>query len=119
MHITGWRIDCYLKGGRVTPQEGKEGTISGSIGVRCLPGGKMMRPQKPNHVSPFLEATSLPSSGDAQSSSEDGIRIRPALLSRPTDNGKDHCVYPGLNYQGGDLPDSQVHIKPRQWKSAN
>ena len=39
VYITGWRINCYLKSDRVTPER-KEGATSGSIGVRCLTGGK-------------------------------------------------------------------------------
>jgi len=54
-----------------------------------------------------LLATSLPSSGSASSDQAD-VKFRPALIARPTNNRKDYCTYPGLNYQGGDLPDSQV-----------
>ena len=34
-------------------------------------------------------------------------RFTPQIITAPTDNRKDHCRYPGMNYQGGDLPDSK------------
>ena len=39
VHVTGWRVNCYLKSDRVTPER-KEGATAGSIGVRCMSGGK-------------------------------------------------------------------------------
>ncbi len=37
--IDGWRVNCYLKSGEsATPRKMEEAT-SGSVGLRCLPGG--------------------------------------------------------------------------------
>ncbi len=33
--------------------------------------------------------------------------MRPQIITAPTNNRKDHCTYPGRNYQGGDLTTSQ------------
>ncbi len=37
-HVDGWRVNCYLKGEKVT-QRKMEGAVSGSVGVRCRSGG--------------------------------------------------------------------------------
>jgi hypothetical protein len=39
--IKDWKVNCYLKSDRVTPEE-KEGALAGSIGVRCLSGGELL-----------------------------------------------------------------------------
>ncbi len=56
-----------------------------------------------------MTATSLPSVGETPRSAAVDINFKPAILVRPTNNRKDHCTYPGLNYHKGDLPDSLVN----------
>jgi hypothetical protein len=33
--------------------------------------------------------------------------VAPQIIVAPTNNRKDHCTYPGKNYQGGDVTDAQ------------
>ena len=45
VHVDGWRVNCYLKSDKVTPER-KEGATAGSIGVRCMSGGEKGETEK-------------------------------------------------------------------------
>lgn len=39
VYVADWKVNCYLKSDKATHQK-KEGSVAGSVGIRCLSGGK-------------------------------------------------------------------------------
>ncbi|XP_059079608.1 uncharacterized protein LOC131877823 isoform X2 [Tigriopus californicus] len=98
VYVADWKVNCYLKSDKATHQK-KEGSVAGSIGIRCLSGAVSLGSVSDTAGSAPKSTANFQTTGQTH--------FNPPVVVAPTNNRKDHCAYPGMNYQGGDLSDSQ------------